>query len=279
MNNKTIETMIPGIRENIPGLALMSDTDAAVAIITGIIQTLVADTKEDKGYNAHTLATDALKIARRVIKDFPGVRFIPGEPNAKTGIRSIDLLPFITCHKRCLKTCGAIARGRKFNKGKCYAFKLMYRNPITCARYAVNTALLLDNPVVFWEGVEMLMKGERFLRCFVAGDANIGNFFENLFDIAVRAPHCEIQGFTKCWEQINAYIDKRGKLPDNVHFLLSGWDAMKPDNPHNLPVSDVYDTDLPTGWLACGNDCRNCACVGLGCWKAGAGDVVGLKKH
>ena len=258
---------------------IKTETEKALDIVAGLIGKKIAATKDNPNYNAHNLARDALKIARKVLKDYPNAEFIPGEPNSKTGIKSIDLLPSVTCHPRCLETCGKIEKGRKFNKGRCYAFKLMYRNPITCARYAINTALLIDKPETFYAGVENLVKTKRFVRCFVAGDANIHGFFENLCRILEENPHCTVQGFSKCYEIVNKYIDENGKLPDNLKQLLSGWNDLKPDNPHNLPISDVYENELPDGWLSCGGNCLNCACVGLGCWKAGAGDVVGLKKH
>lgn len=256
------------------------DTAKAMEEISAKILVLIQETSTDKNYNAHNLAIDSLRIVREYFKNNPLaiIEFIPGEPNTKTGIRSIDLLPFVTCHKRCRNTCGEIKKGRKFNKGKCYAFKLMYRNPTTCARYAINTALLLYRPVKFWEGVERLISCERFVRCFVAGDGVVPGFFYNLFQIMMRNRHCKVQGFTKCWEEYNRCIEKYGKQ-ENIKFLLSGWDDMKPNNPYNVPVSDVYDETLPDGWLACGGSCIECACVGLGCWKATDGDIVGLKKH
>lgn len=257
-----------------------NDTEKAMEIISNSILSLIQATKKDNSYNAQALAIDALKIARDYFKNNPGaiIEFIPGEPNSKTGIKSIDLLPFVTCHKRCRNTCGEIKQGRKFNKGKCYAYKLMYRNPATCARYAINTALLFYRPAVFWKGVEMLVHCERFVRCFVAGDAVHPDFFSNLFQIMINNKHCMIQGFTKCYENYNRALKKYGKQ-ENIKFLLSGWNEMKPINPYNAPISDVYDDTLPEGWLSCGGSCLQCACVGLGCWKASDGDVVGLKKH
>ena len=255
-----------------------TETEKAVDIISSVIAYIIYSTKTNKDYNAHNLARDALKVARDILQYFPAVEFIPGEPNTKTGIKSIDLLPSVTCHARCLETCGKIEKGRKFNAGRCYAFRLMYRNANTCARYAINTALLIDRPETFWTGVNNLMRTSRFVRCFVAGDGNIPGFFDSLYTCLKNNPHCTVQGFTKCYENYNACIDKNGML-DNCKFLLSGWNELKPVNPHNLPISDVYDQELPDGWLSCGGNCLNCACVGLGCWKAGAGDVVGLKKH
>lgn len=258
---------------------IKTQTEQAIEIIAGKIAAKIAETKTDKNFNAWSLAVYALQIARDVIKDFDNVQFVPGEPNTKTGIKSIDFLPYVTCHCRCRKTCGEIKPGRKFNGKKCYAFRLMYRNPVTCARYAINTALLIDRPDVLFAGIDSLMKTQRFVRLFVSGDAGIDGFFERFCKTAENNPYCMVQGFSKCYETVNAYIDKYGKLPANLKLLLSGWDDMKPDNPHHLPVSDVYDDTLPEGWLSCGGNCLNCACVGLGCWKAENGDTVGLKKH
>lgn len=260
-----------------------SRADMITKEIAGQIADIIQATKENADYNAHNLAADALRIARRVIMENggadSGAEFIPGEPNTKTGIKSIDLLPSVTCPARCRETCGKIDKGRKFNGKRCYAFRLMYRNANTCARYAINTALLLDYPDVFWRGVDRLLKTERFVRCFVAGDAAVPGFYDRLCKELIENPHCKIQGFSKCYEVINTYIDNNGKLPDNMKQLLSGWDGLEPVNPHNLPVSKVYDEELPEGWLSCGGNCLNCACVGLGCWKAETGDIVGLKKH
>ena len=249
-----------------------------MVIVTGRIAQLIKDTKTDKNYNAHNLAVDALKIAREEIKNFDNVHFMPGEPNEKTGIYSIDLLPYVTCHPRCRETCGKINRGCKFNKGKCYAFRLIYRNSATCARYAINTALAIDRPDTFFADVDLLLKVSRYIRAFVSGDLNLPGFAKKFFDTIKNNPFCNVQGFSKCYEVVNDYISKYGK-PDNLKLLLSGWDGMQPDNPHNLPVSDVYEEALPEGWLSCGGNCLHCACVGLGCWKAENGDVVGLKKH
>ena len=254
-------------------------TELAKNIITEKVAELIAETIGNKNYNAFNLASDALKIAREVIANIPGVEFIPGEPNSKTGIKSIDLLPLVTCACVARETCGKINSGCKYNKGRCYALKLLYRNPATCARYAINTALAIDKPAAFWEGVNSLLYCERFVRLFVAGDANLPGFAEKLVEVVEKNPHCKVQGFTKCYDKFNAIIEKRGSLPENLVLLFSGWEELKPTNPHNLPISDVYDENLPEGWLSCGGNCLECACVGLGCWKAQKGDVVGLKRH
>lgn len=199
------------------------------------------------------------------------------EGNSKTHMPSLDLLPLITCHGRCRELCGKVKAGGYLPP--CYAARIANRFPEAMKNYAENTALALYRPEQYWTEVDARMKSCRFMRLFVSGDAIIAGYFERLCSTLENNPHVEMQGFSKCYETVNRYIDDHGALPKNLHLLLSGWNEMHPDNPHNLPESMVYDDTLPDGWLSCGGNCANCACVGLGCWKASAGDVVGLKKH
>ena len=199
------------------------------------------------------------------------------EGNSKTHMPSLDLLPLITCHGRCRELCGKVKTGGYLPP--CYAARIANRFPDVMKNYAENTALALYRPEQYWKEVNERMQSCRFMRLFVSGDAIIAGYFERLCSALENNPHVEMQGISKCYEVVNRYIDAHGALPKNLHLLLSGWNEMHPDNPHNLPESMVYDDTLPDGWLSCGGNCANCACVGLGCWKASAGDVVGLKKH
>lgn len=199
------------------------------------------------------------------------------EGNSKTHMPSLDLLPLFTCHGRCRSTCGYIKPGRALPD--CYAAKIANRFPGTLRNYAENTVLAIYRPDQYWAEVRAKMRLSRFMRLFVSGDAIIAGYFSRLCDALEDNPHLEMQGFSKCYEIVNREIERRGALPKNLHLLLSGWGDMTPVNPYNLPTTNVYDHERPEGWLSCGGNCANCACVGLGCWKASAGDVVGFKKH
>ena len=197
--------------------------------------------------------------------------------NRKTHLYSIGLLPLVTCHARCRISCGKIPDGRYLPP--CYACRFVNRFSDSMHRLAINTALAFHRPDQYWDEVNMFMHTQRFMRLFDSGDMVIPGYFERLCETLVNNPWCHVQGFTKCYEIVNEYIDENGSLPSNLHLLFSGWYDMLPDNPHGLPESGVYDKELPEGWLSCGGNCQNCACVGLGCWKAVTGDIVGLKKH
>ena len=222
-------------------------------------------------------AMKAYREAEKRILNGEEVHVHFSEGNSKTHIPSIDLLPHLTCRGRCRELCGKVENGKCLSA--CYVDKLVNRNPVQMRNYAENTALAILKPDLYWAEVENKMKSCRFMRLFVSGDMIIKGYFERLCAALERNPHCIIQGFTKCYEIVNRYIANNGKLPDNLKLLFSGWFEYMPINPYNLPESRVYEGDRPEEWLSCGGNCHNCACVGLGCWKATNGDIVGLKKH
>lgn len=201
------------------------------------------------------------------------------EANSKTHMPTVDLLPLLTCHGRCRKMCGEIKDGKFLPK--CYAAHMCNRFPHLMRHYAENTVLAIHAPAQYWAEIRERMAGERKMRLFGSGDAIIRGYFDNLCAALLDNPHCEIQGFSKCWEIVADYIDKNGKLPDNLKLLLSGWNGEKPYNPHRLPETDVYEkgTDLPDGWLPCCGNCGECFRRREGCWGAQAGDVVGFMNH
>jgi len=199
------------------------------------------------------------------------------ENNGKTHMPTIDLLPLVTCHGRCRELCGKIEKGKALPP--CYAAKMVNRFPSLMQHYAENTVLAIHKPEQYWQEVSNKMRVSRFMRLFGSGDMIINGYFENLCKALIDNPHCEIQGFTKCYEIVNRYIKEHGHLPKNLHLLFSGWYETLPINPYSLPESRVFDEVLPEGWLGCCGNCMECCCIGTGCWKAEKGEIVGLKKH
>lgn len=199
------------------------------------------------------------------------------ENNSKTHMPSVDLLPLLTCHGRCRELCGKIEKGRCLPV--CYAAGYLNRFPAILEKYAINTVLAIHKPEQYWQEVSNKMRVNRFMRLFGSGDMIINGYFDRLCECLKANPHCEVQGFTKCYEIVNRYIDENGSLPANLHLLFSGWYEYNPVNPHQLPESRVFDEELPSGWLGCTGNCMECCCIGTGCWKAQAGEIVGLKKH
>lgn len=238
--------------------------------------------KQNKKAAATVTVLDKVKAAywkayKDIIIDGKEAHVYFSENNGKTNMPTIDLLPLLTCHGRCRELCGKIEKGKALPP--CYAAKYVNRFPALMQKYAENTILAIYKPTQYWDEVNAKMKISRFMRLFGSGDMIINGYFENLCKALDNNPHCNIQGFTKCFEIVNRYIDKYGSLPKNLHLLFSGWYDYMPINPHNLPESRVYDEELPMGWLGCCGNCMACCCIGTGCWKAENGEIVGLKKH
>ena len=229
----------------------------------------------NKGYyNEKVLAkfNEALRVAIEGVKngEYMTVKFSGG--NTKMGaVDSISTLPFITCPARCKGTCGA----------KCYAAKLANLRPNVLKNYAINTALAIYRPALYWAHIDDYLKGCRFFRFHVSGDIIDSAYFAQMVKVARQNSHCEILCFTKRYEVVNGWIDVNGEIPANLHILFSGWQGLAPVNPYKFPETNVYtcDDDFNDSWLTCGGNCFSCACRGLGCWQAKKGDVIAFKMH
>ena len=94
-------------------------------------------------------------------------------------------------------------------------------------------------------------------------------------------PHCTVLFFTKQYEMVNEWIAKNGPLPVNMRCMFSGWTNLKPENPHNLPETNVFDNENTPAenWILCGGNCQTCACRGTGCWTVKNGEIIAFKKH
>lgn len=214
---------------------------------------------------------EALKEAKEEVKTGTVTKVSISNKNSKMGeVPSVSILPILTCPGRCKGTCGK----------DCYAAKLANLRPSVLKSYARNTALLMLRPDLYWQGVNYAMAGVRYFRYHVSGDILDKKYFGKMVDSAIKNPHCEILAFTKRYEIVNAWIKENGSLPKNLHILFSGWENLKPVNPYKLPETNVFGKEGPKEeWKVCGGNCFNCACRGLGCWKAEPGDVVAFKKH
>ena len=218
---------------------------------------------------------DALNEAKRaVLNGEPAaLRVRISNANSKMGaVASVSTLPFLTCPAVCAGTCGA----------KCYAAKLANLRPSVLKSYAINTALALLRPDVYWSGIDYALKGVRYFRFHVSGDIINAEYFSRMIDAARNNPKTEILVFTKRYNVVNNWISENGELPANLHILFSGWNNLDPANPHNLPETNVIVPDMdtmPDNWKMCGGNCFNCACRGVGCWQAQKGDTIAFKLH
>lgn len=210
-------------------------------------------------------AVEGVKAGRYMTVKFSG-------GNTKMGaVPSVSTLPYLTCPASCKGTCGP----------KCYAAKLANLRPNVLTNYAINTALAIYRPDLYWTHINDFVKGCRFFRFHVSGDIINTRYLCEMVQTAKNNPHCEFLCFTKRFNYVNAYIDGNGELPANLHILFSGWNNLQPDNPYQLPETNVFtcEEDFNDSWKVCGGNCFNCACRGVGCWQGNKGDIIAFKMH
>ena len=215
---------------------------------------------------------EALEEAKQAIRAGDPVTVSISKDNTKMGaVPSVSLLPFISCPGRCKGTCGE----------HCYAAKITNLRSTVLKAYAKNTAIAMLKPDLFWSGVNYAMAGTRFFRFHVSGDILNGDYFSKLIEACRNNSHCQVLVFTKRYEIINAWIKNNGSLPENLHLLFSGWENLKPINPHKLPETNIYTSETAPHpeWLLCGGNCYECGCRGVGCWQAKTGETIAFKKH
>ena len=225
-------------------------------------------------YNKVTLQkfTEAYRSACEKVRAGEDLRVRISPNNSKMGnVASVSMLPFLSCPGICASTCGTI----------CYAAKLANLRPAVLASYAINQAIAVLRPDLYWQQVRAAIAVSRFFRFHVSGDILSASYFAEMVKAAQDFPACEILAFTKKWETVNAWIDSNGNLPRNLHILFSGWETLSPVNPHQLPETNVYGKkeEPDPSWLLCGGNCAECGCRGLGCWQAKTGDVIAFRKH
>lgn len=216
----------------------------------------------------------ALSLVRDMIKNHVTLSDMVtiSDGNIKTGkIKSFSTLPFITCHKRCLATCGK----------QCYAKKICLLRPSVMSSYAKNTAIAKLAMHAVFKAINKSVKNSVYFRYHVSGDIINKRYFNYMVKTAKANKHCTFLCFTKQYEIVNEWIEKNGKLPKNLKILFSGWTNLVPVNPYNLPETNVYKTEseMKKDWIPCGGNCLDCACSDSGCWKARNGQTVAFKIH
>lgn len=229
----------------------------------------------NKGYyNEKTLEKfrAAYNAAVAAVENGEDLRVRISSANSKMGnVASVSTLPFLTCPACCSSTCGA----------KCYAAKLANLRPSVLKSYAVNTAIALRRPDVYWTQVNAAICGVRFFRFHVSDDIINSDYFAHMVDCARNNPHTEILAFTKRFDVVNNWISDNGDLPANLHIMFSGWSNLTPNNPHKLPETNVIEKGAEPleGWTVCPGNCFECACAGAGCWGAGKGETIAFHIH
>lgn len=194
--------------------------------------------------------------------------------NRKTGSNcyTVSLAPIIDC-----SNCSGC-------KGQCYDIRNDVIYPQVIADRAKNSAIHKMQPNRYWNEIDQQIKANFVteLRLNVGGDLS-DNDFEYVATLGKENPRTMILFFTKNYKGINKFLENNS-FPENVKPIMSAWEGMEMDNPHNLPCSHVLYEDGRTtapeyGAVYCGGNCSECAFNGDGCWNLKHGEHVIFKAH
>jgi hypothetical protein len=181
--------------------------------------------------------------------------------NSKTGKACLNFaFPLCTCREDA--PC----------KADCYAGKGCQQMATVQGAYYRNLRLYYDDPDNFFEQIYCKIKfsGLPKVRWFDSGDIADAEFFERMVDICNKTPDVKHMAFTKKYEIVNEYIDKNGKLPDNLNVLFSAWDKLwEVPNPHGFGMAyvDFNDKRLNPEWpknaFVCPGRASTCSACGV----------------
>ena len=195
--------------------------------------------------------------------------------NSKTGIACLNIaFPVCTCREDA--PC----------KEGCYACKGCQTFAIVQAAYYRNFRIYNDNPDNFFEQVYYKIKfaGLPKVRWFDSGDIPEYDFFVRMVELCKKTPDVKHMAFTKKYEIVNEYIDKNGKLPDNLNVIFSAWHKLwEVPNHHGLAIAYVdfkdktLNPDIPKNAFVCPGRESTCSVCGA-CWSKKLKAVV-FKQH
>lgn len=167
---------------------------------------------------------------------------------------------------------------------KCYDLRNDCWRPSVQKDRARNSAVHKADPERYWYEVDALVKanGVEELRLNVGGDLTDQDF-AYVSDLGQKNRNTLILFFTKNYDGINHFLDLH-EFPKTVKALISRWEGMPCENPHNLPCSHVLwkngSTTAPSyGAYYCAGNCSECVIKGEGCWNLKKGEHVIFSAH
>lgn len=194
--------------------------------------------------------------------------------NKKTGQNcwTVSLMPVIDCGN--CKQCSH----------NCYDLKADLIYPAVIKDRAKNSAIHKVDPERYWAEIDAQVKANFVseLRINVGGDLSDDDF-AYVAKLGRQNKNIMILFFTKNYKGINAFLEKH-RFPKNVRPIMSTWEGLEMENPHNLPQSHVlYDDGRTTapeyGAVYCGGNCSDCMLESKGCWTLKKNQHVIFKVH
>jgi len=148
------------------------------------------------------------------------------------------------------------------NEG-CYALKAYRLYPATRRAWNRNARIARTNPRSYFQQIEeaIAKSKPRYFRWHVAGDILNTNYLHRMCRIATKFPRTKFLAFTKAFNIVNAYEDKK-RLPPNLVVVFSAWPRMSVDNrrEHRIAwMQDGTESRVPPDSVRCLGHCETCA--------------------
>lgn len=199
--------------------------------------------------------------------------------NSKLGkTPSYSTTPIVGCGSNCW-VCSKV----------CYAVKSYRQYPNVKTAWDSNFEAVKDGKWTYiHEAVTTYCKKHKtpVFRWFVSGDIYNMGMFHTMVWIAETCPNTIFYCYTKCYDIVNAWLDKGYTLPDNLKIIFSRWDGLEMVNPYGLPESDVILKDsnktMVDNSFVCPNQknkkitCDVCPCP---CYLMENGETVYFMEH
>lgn len=192
--------------------------------------------------------------------------------NSKIGnIMNISLTPI----KSCIGLENVCAKD-------CYAMKAYKQYPNTRKAWDANYIMATDFPELFFLHIhnELCKYKGKYFRWHVAGDFLSREYYARCCKLALEFPQIRFLAFTKQYDIVNYFADKKMIPSENFNVVFSSWPAYKMDNPHNFPVAWMNDKAgvedrIPADSFVCPGSCDEC----YACWGFGKGQSVVFTQH
>lgn len=189
--------------------------------------------------------------------DFAGVHTCISRGDRKIGAtRNVSQAPVISCGN-----CAACMH-------HCYDIKACLRMPAVSDARARNTALAHRDRDRYFAEINTAIAGDDAFRWHQGGDMTDADYLDHMAASAELNAGQRQWGYTHRRDIVNAYIDERGPLPENLSIMYS-YEGTEPaaDNPHGMPEFRCIkrgDTP-PAGFMQCPGNCRQCLDNHTGC--------------
>lgn len=181
--------------------------------------------------------------------------------NIKLGkMPNVSLPPIVSCNG-CGDHCGS----------KCYSMKAYRMYPAVREKWDNNLKLATTYLNGYFSQIfaELLRKKKlpKFFRWHTSGDILNSEYLKGMVAIATALPSTKFLCFTKQYSIVNAAVEEKVDLPENLQIIFSAWPGLSMSNPHNFRVAwmqDGTETRVPASAFECPGSCETCsACFSL----------------